>query len=160
MFANAATKKADATKKQEIKAETNGTTTAGKADKKNQKVTHVTYLLCTCFIPFNYQKKMWSNNSCRLYYTCMFEYMILFFFFFQGCQKRCCKLFCQSHRYCTLKCLKDTFTLWIITFNTCIYCKHQCWLFTGKKAAPKTMEVKKEENEEEAEKKKDTKPKQ
>lgn len=57
MFANAATKKADASKKQEIKAETNGTTTAGKADKKNQKVTHVTYLLCTCFIPFNYQKK-------------------------------------------------------------------------------------------------------
>lgn len=47
MFANAATKKADASKKQEIKAETNGTTTAGKADKTNQKVTHVTYLLCT-----------------------------------------------------------------------------------------------------------------
>lgn len=47
MFANAATKKADASKKQESKAETNGTTTAGKADKKNQKVTHVTYLLCT-----------------------------------------------------------------------------------------------------------------
>lgn len=57
MFANAATKKADANKKQESKAETNGTTTAGKADKTNQKVTHVTYLLCTCFIPFNYQKK-------------------------------------------------------------------------------------------------------
>lgn len=37
MFANAATKKADASKKQEIKAETNGTTTAGKADKTNQK---------------------------------------------------------------------------------------------------------------------------
>lgn len=52
MFANAATKKADASQKQEIKAETNGTTTAGKADKKNQKVTHKTYLLCTCFIPF------------------------------------------------------------------------------------------------------------
>lgn len=59
MFANAATKKADANKKEEIKAETNGTTTAAdKADKKNQKVTHVTYLLCTCFIPFNYQKKI------------------------------------------------------------------------------------------------------
>lgn len=58
MFANAATKKADASKEQESKAETNGTTTAGKADKTNQKVTHVTYLLCTCFIPFNYQKKI------------------------------------------------------------------------------------------------------
>lgn len=41
MFANAAAKKADASKKEEIKAETNGTTTAGKADKKNQKVTNV-----------------------------------------------------------------------------------------------------------------------
>lgn len=57
MFANAATKKADASKKQEIKAETNGTTTAGKADKKNQKVTHATYLLCTCFILLIIKKK-------------------------------------------------------------------------------------------------------
>uniref|UniRef100_K1R212 DNA polymerase delta subunit 3 n=1 Tax=Magallana gigas TaxID=29159 RepID=K1R212_MAGGI len=81
MFANAATKKADASKKQEIKAETNGTTTAGKADKKNQKDA----------------KKGVAN-------------------------------FFANH--------------------------------TGKKAAPKTVEVKKEENEEEAEKKKDTKPKQ
>lgn len=58
MFANAATKKADASKKEEIKAETNGTTTAGKADKKNQKVTHVTYLLCTCFILLIIKKKI------------------------------------------------------------------------------------------------------
>lgn len=48
----------------------------------------------------------------------------------------------------------------MIKLNTCLDCKYQCWLFTGKKAAPKTVEVKKEENEEEAEKKKDTKPKQ
>lgn len=43
MFANAATKKADASKKEEIKVENNGTTIAGKADKKSQKVTHITY---------------------------------------------------------------------------------------------------------------------